>query len=443
MKHILVLTICTLVIGIISANTKRKIDEREEKDTNLYDYTKYSYVRKNINSTGEDFDSSGSNESALYFDDQEYIVDYPNIDKSGDYSQDKENEHYCFNSAVLVQGGDAKMRMHDGTIDSSGRGGNGICTTNNGKVGVYRTNINTNKPYSKGLHSTYGGSIVGVNMNIKTKGDNSEALYTYKGVSHIICNACELSTEGSNSSLIHSNGNIMAYSSTHGTASNAQIAVVRGEGIASIEGQSALKANGKGMIGVDNAGVLLYKVDQKEEEGTTTFYCQDSELSILPDSPYYKSAPMFFVTNTDDSKINIENCVFNYGSGVFLKQGGTNVWGEPGKNCGKTEMYLHRQTINGDIIMDDCSEMVLNLVDSHITGVINPNCGKLVINIYKNSSINLRGDSCYTEINNDGGTINNGTHNWIDQNSKYSYFGCCFGEYIKTSIFLIMLIILL
>ena len=34
------------------------------------------------------------------------------------------------------------------------------------------------------------------------------------------------------------------------------------------------------------------------------------------------------------SKINLEECIFKYGSGIFLKEEGTSEWDSSGSNCG-------------------------------------------------------------------------------------------------------------
>lgn len=61
--------------------------------------------------------------------------------------------------------------------------------------------------------------------------------------------------------------------------------------------------------------------------------------------------------------------------------------------------------------MDDCPELVINTINSFLSGVVNPNYGKLTINMDKTSIMTLSGNSCYTIINNEGtGNIKNQTH---------------------------------
>lgn len=64
-------------------------------------------------------------------------------------------------------------------------------------------------------------------------------------------------------------------------------------------------------------------------EGTGTFTATNSNLSIQANSKYYKTAPMFFITNTD-AIINLKNCQLTYGSNTLISSKGTTEWGTTG-----------------------------------------------------------------------------------------------------------------
>lgn len=72
--------------------------------------------------------------------------------------------------------------------------------------------------------------------------------------------------------------------------------------------------------------------------GICTFVLITS-LSIIVDSSssVYKTAPMFFITNTK-STINLENTTLTYGSNILLSIKGTNEWGNSGSNGGDLEL---------------------------------------------------------------------------------------------------------
>jgi hypothetical protein len=131
---------------------------------------------------------------------------------------------------------------------------------------------------------------------------------------------------------------------------------------------------------------------------------------------------MFFITNTQ-SKINLEECTFKFGSGVFLKAEGTSEWGNSGSNGGVVTLTLTNQDIEGDIIVDSISSLTINLVGSSIKGKINEanTAAKLAINLDSNSKITLTGNSYYTSIVNektDGTNLINGTYKWTYTEGK-------------------------
>ena len=174
---------------------------------------------------------------------------------------------------------------------------------------------------------------------------------------------------------------------------------------------------------VDQCGVMLYQsMSGDAASGTSTFNCDKSTIEIQSSSSVYSSAPMFFITNTQ-AKINLEECTFKYGSGVFLKAAGTSEWGSSGSNGGVVTLTLTNQDIEGDIIVDSISSLTINLVGSSIKGKINEanTAAKLAINLDSDSKITLTGNSYYTSIVNeitDGTNLINGTYKWTYTEEK-------------------------
>ena len=81
---------------------------------------------------------------------------------------------------------------------------------------------------------------------------------------------------------------------------------------------------------VDQYGVIIYQSFSGDAQvGSGKFICTDSQIEILSSSNYYKTAPMFFITNTN-ANIELNKCQFTYGSNIFLSIKGTNIWGKEG-----------------------------------------------------------------------------------------------------------------
>ena len=394
-----------------------------QSSRNSYDYSSYSCTSINENLSGKTLSSTNSDQSVVYITQSGINIINSNLNKaSGDSSNTENSEFYGVNAAVLVNGGG--LTMTDGTITTAAKGANAICATNNGKVTISGTIItSTGSGSARGLHATYGGKIEANKVNISTKGGSCATLATDRGEGTVTCTECTLSTAGAGSPLIYSTGDI-TISKTTGTATGAQAVVIEGKNTATIKESSNLKCNAMpNRKTVDQCGVMLYQsMSGDAASGTSTFNCDKSTIEIQSSSSVYSSAPMFFITNTQ-AKINLEECTFKYGSGVFLKAAGTSEWGSSGANGGVVTLTLTNQDIEGDIIVDSISTLTINLVGSSIKGKINEanTAAKLAINLDSDSKITLTGNSYYTSIVNektDGTNLINGTYKWTYTEEK-------------------------
>ena len=394
-----------------------------QSSKNSYDYSSYSFTSINENLSGKTLSSTTSDQSVVYITQSSISISNSNLNKaSGDSSKTENSEFYGVNAAVLVNGGG--LTMTGGTVTTAAKGANAICATNNGKVTISGTTItSTGSGSARGLHATFGGKIEANKVNISTKGGSCATLATDRGEGTVTCTECTLSTAGAGSPLIYSTGDITV-SKTTGVATGAQAVVIEGKNTATIKEASNLKCNGiPNRKTVDQCGVMLYQsMSGDAASGTSTFNCDKSTLEIQSSSSVYSSAPMFFITNTQ-AKINLEECTFKYGSGVFLKAEGTSEWGNSGSNGGVVTLTLTNQDIEGDIVVDSISSLTLNLIGSSIKGKINTanTAAKLAINLDSDSKITLTGNSYYTSLVNeksDGSNLVNGTYKWTYTEEK-------------------------
>ena len=395
-------------------------------ENNLYNYSGYSANSTNKNLTGETLSSNTEDQSVVYITVPGITISNSQLKKSSGNSNNIENsEFYGINAAVLVQGEDAELNIINGTIETAARGANAVCATNSGKVTLSRTIINSTADRSgRGLHSTYGGVITAKDVTVSTAGASCATLATDRGEGIVNCTNCNLTTKGSGSPLIYSTGEI-TINHTNGESNGAQCVVVEGKNTATIKENSSLKCSGIGnRNNVDNCGVMLYQSQSGDADiGTSTFNCENSELEILSsNSSIYSSVPMFFITNTY-ATINLENCTFTYGSGIFLNSSGTSEWGTDGLNGGTVILNLTNQNIIGDFVIDSISTLNLNMKNSTIKGKFNnnKNNGTISINLDSSSRISLTGDSYITSLNNsdpNGTNINRGTYDFKDNNGS-------------------------
>ena len=96
------------------------------------------------------------------------------------------------------------------------------------------------------------------------------------------------------------------------------------------------------------------------DNGTAVFNGKDSTLSISSDSEYYKTAPMFHVTNTA-CNISLDNTILECGSNILLNISSQDQWGESGSNGGDVEFKANNENLKGNIIVDNISSLKFNL----------------------------------------------------------------------------------
>ena len=377
--------------------------------SNNYDYSSYIATSINKNLFGNTLKSTNSDESVVYINNSEIIIQNSILEKtSGNSSNTKTSNLYGINSALLVNGGNANIS--GSTISTAVNGANAVFATNKGNITITGSKISSFASSSAGgLYATNGGTINAKNVNITSNGTSSPSLATDINKGTITCIGCLLSTKGSRSPLIYSIGNIDVIGSK-GFAQRSQMVVVDGQNTVTIRGNSNLKCTGFGQKrnNSENSGIALLHTDFEgcDDVKNTIFNCKHSSMEIISASPVYKSAPMFFVKNAD-VLLNLENCKFRYGSGVFLDIR-TTAFRDHYKGAFVT-MTITNQYIEGDFVVDTNSSLSINLINSTIIGKINNNKVHTIVAILIDaaSSIVLTGDSYISHLTNEDETLSN------------------------------------
>ena len=284
------------------------------------------------------------------------------------------------------------------------------------EVNVKNVKITTHSDKSRGLDATYNGIINAENVVINTDGQSCAALATDRGEGQVHVTNSEINTgvskaSGRGSPLIYSTGNITLENSK-GTAYVSQIACIEGKNsieLTNCELTGYAEGNRQdGSTYVDLGGVFIYQsMSGDADVGTSLFSAKNSKLTIPSESPVYKEAPMFHVTNTA-CVIDLENTELSFGSGVFLEVSSQNQWGTTGSNGGAAELNTNNEKIEGNIIVDDISSLVWNLKNTEFNGAIN-STGNTTVNVDSGSTWTLTGDSSVSSLT-VSGTINYGNY---------------------------------
>ncbi len=346
----------------------------------------------------------------------------------------EDSEFYGINAAVLTLY-NSNTTISDSEITTNGNGANAVFATNNDSshsgatINIKDVEIQTYQDKSRGLDATYGGIINAENVKINTRGGSCAAVATDRGEGIVNVINSELNTgvdggTGKGSPCIYSTGNITVNDSK-GTAQNAQIACIEGKNSANIV-NSEFRCSAKGNREsngeyVDLGGIFIYQsMSGDADNGTAVFNGKDSTLSISSDSEYYKTAPMFHVTNTA-CNISLDNTILEFGSNILLNISSQDQWGESGSNGGDVEFKANNENLKGNIIVDNISSLKFNLKKSQLEGGINPqnNSGNTNIFIESDSTWTLTANSHLTNLTNKG-TINYGNYTLYVNGKAYN-----------------------
>lgn len=359
----------------------------------------------------EEYTTTDSDKSAILVENGgNATIEGATISKTGGDSTNTENsEFYGINSGILVTQ-NSTATIKNATIETNAKGSNAVFSTGtDSKIYINDSKINTTgSSSSRGLDATYGGYIEAENVEITTQGGSCATLATDRGEGTVTVKNSKLETNGSGSPIIYSTGNI-SIENTEGTANGSQMVVIEGKNTATVT-NSTLTASGTGNRGeTDQAGIMIYQsMSGDAGEGTGTFTATNSNLSIQANSKYYKTAPMFFITNTD-AIINLKNCQLTYGSNTLISNKGTTEWGTTGTNGGNLTLNAENQTLKGNIEIDNISTLKMNLTNSQYTGTINgeQTAKQIDIKIDSNTKIKLTGNSYITSLEDEDTTYSN------------------------------------
>lgn len=359
----------------------------------------------------EEYTTTDSDKSAILVENGgNATIEGATISKTGGDSTNTENsEFYGINSGILVTQ-NSTATIKNATIETNAKGSNAVFSTGtDSKIYINDSKINTTgSSSSRGLDATYGGYIEAENVEITTQGGSCATLATDRGEGTVTVKNSKLETNGSGSPIIYSTGNI-SIENTEGTANGSQMVVIEGKNTATVT-NSTLTASGTGNRGeTDQAGIMIYQsMSGDAGEGTGTFTATNSNLSIQANSKYYKTAPMFFITNTD-AIINLKNCQLTYGSNTLISNKGTTEWGTTGTNGGNLTLNAENQTLKGNIEIDNISTLKMNLTNSQYTGTINgeQTAKQIDIKIDSNTKIKLTENSYVTSLEDEDTTYSN------------------------------------
>ncbi|KAJ5669841.1 hypothetical protein N7462_010911 [Penicillium macrosclerotiorum] len=279
--------------------------------------------------------------------------------KTGDSSDDSESSFTDLNAAVGVETY-GTIYITDTNITTNGGSANAVHTYEDGSV-VYLTNVYIHAE-GDGSHGIYtgGGTIYGTDLEIYTYDGHGSAIATDSGGGLIVVDDSSAYTFGALSALVYSTGNITATSLT-GTADIAPAACIDGSNSFTLKDPVITS-------GTQNNGVFQIVSTASSSNTDNTAYAYVTGGSV---EETYGTYGLVFVSNIQ-AYVYLTDVDLTIKSGILANITADSEWGTTGSNGGIAYLYLTDITVEGDIYVDDYSEVYVYLVGSTWTGAINP-----------------------------------------------------------------------
>ena len=294
------------------------------------------------------------------------------------------------NSGVRVYG-NATVTLTDCEILATAQNATGVFAYEDGVIYMDHCVVNVPGGGAGGVQVAGGGTLIGTDLTVTSA--SKAAIRSDRGGGILILDGGTYTSTGTN-------GCPAVYSTADITVSNATCVSEQSRAVI-IEGKNSVTLENCVLTGNDQsskagsvrANVLLYQSASGDASvGTSVFTMTGGSMTS-------RSGAMFYCTNTA-SKIYLTDAE------LILSEDGTLLivsagrWGKEGRNGGDCEFYAASQTLEGDIIVDSISTLVLDLTNSSYTGAIQGE-GSVSVTMDAASTRTLTGDSWISSLDSD------------------------------------------
>ena len=333
------------------------------------------------------------------------------VSKTGEADGD-EADFYGENAAIFATEG-ATLDLSEIVVETNGTHANAVFSYGEGTtVNISDSVIETSGNCSGGLMTTGGGTMNASNLRITTQGNSSAAIRSDRGGGTVNVDGGVYTTNGTGSPVIYSTADI--------TVSNAEMESTASQGVV-VEGKNSVTLNDVTLVADNNTknsdkssyyqAVMIYQsMSGDAAEGEASFTMNGGSLTN-------KNGDVFFVNNTV-AQISLTGAdIVNEGDGIFLRAAAAG-WGSEGSNGGQVTLNADAQAIDGDMVVDDVSNLNLYLKNgSTFQGAINADgdAGEVYVELTDGSTWTLTGDSYITSLTCDADSIDlNGYTLYVD-----------------------------
>ena len=366
----------------------------------------------------ETIENSVGGEHAITADGESASYSNTKVVKTGDSEQNDEADFYGDNAAIFATNG-ATLDLSEMVVKTDGTHANAVFSYGEGTtVNIKDSYIETSGNCSGGLMTTGGGTMNASNLTISTSGRSSAAIRSDRGGGTVTVDGGSYTTSGMGSPVIYSTADI--------TVSNAEMISTASQGVV-VEGKNSVTLNDVDLSADNNTknsdksdwyqAVMIYQsMSGDAAEGTSSFTMNGGTLQNA-------NGDVFFITNTTtEISLTGADITNNDNEGYFLRAAAVG-WGSDGSNGGQVNLNASKQTINGDIIVDDVSVLNLYLKDnSSFSGAINSDgeAGSVYVELSGGSKWTLTADSYISSLTCDADSIDLNGHTLYVNGTAYT-----------------------
>ena len=366
---------CTLLLSLALTGCSGAEDEATESAAPVTETAAASgaYLTADDITINETLENSADGEHVITADGEEASYNNIAVNKTGEADGD-EADFYGENAAIFATNG-ATLTLQEILVNTDGTHANGVFSYGEGTtVNISDSVIETSGNCSGGLMTTGGGTMNADNLTIHTTGNSSAAIRSDRGGGTVNVTGGSYTTDGTGSPVIYSTADI--------TVSDAKLVSTASQGVV-VEGKNSVTLKNVDLTASNTTknsdksdwyqAVMLYQsMSGDADEGVSAFTMEGGSLTNL-------NGDIFFVNNTVAT--------------VTLK--------------------ASSQTIDGDMLVDEVSNLNLYLADgSSFTGSINPDgeAGEVYVELTGGAKWTLTADSYITSLTCDADSIDLNGH---------------------------------
>ena len=307
------------------------------------------------------------------------------LNKTMGGSSDEQRRQSGVNSAVLVDGG-SNVRIDECEIKSNCELADGLSAVGEGtKVAITKGSFRMTRKDGAAINASHDASITANKVGIETFASHCPSFYASLNGS-IDATECMGNNSAQVSPLFYTaKGNIKAQNCRMGTAKWSIGCVDEG----------CLELTDNDLQTKSLCGFLVYGAKECERESRTW-----GKLVLKGNRLAVAEGPLVYVTNTggdiylSNNKINCSNDEI-----ISIK---ADEWGIKGQNYGEAKVTLYKQSLKGDILVDEESSLELNIqkgskLNGRITGS-NSLSRKIKVYMGKGTTWSFKGDCYLTSI---------------------------------------------